>query len=71
MVVLTGARRHLRPLDAFALFPIRSLHYFLPVIEELIQHPPSPSYLRLLRLRASEILRDVALDAGPKKITST
>ncbi len=70
-LLLATSRRHLRPSDAFPLCPIRSLHYFLPVIDELIQHPPSPSYQRYLRLKASEILGNVALDDGSKKDTFT
>lgn len=70
-LLLATARRHLRPSDALPLCPIRSLRYFLPVIEELTQHPPSPSYLRYLRLRAKEILGNLALDDGSKKDTFT
>lgn len=29
--------------------PIRSLHYFLPVIQELLDEPPLPEYLDYLR----------------------
>jgi hypothetical protein len=46
---LATARRaaSLRPLT-----PIRSLHYFLPVIEELQTPPVDPSYLEYLDLRS-------------------
>jgi hypothetical protein len=28
--------------------PIRSLHYFLPILDELLDSPPEPAYLRHL-----------------------
>ena len=37
--LLASARRAARRPDAMPLGPIRSLHYFLPVIEELLQTP--------------------------------
>jgi hypothetical protein len=46
---LAAARRHARPPDADPLPPIRSLHYFLPVIAELPPGPPPPGYLDYLR----------------------
>jgi len=47
--LVATARRGGRPPEAAPLSPIRSLHYFLPVIEELLQHPPSDTYLNYLR----------------------
>lgn len=38
-LLLASARRAARPPDAYPLGPIRSLHYFSPVIEELLQNP--------------------------------
>lgn len=58
-LLLASARRQARPDDATPLQPIRSLHYFLPVIEELLQHPPPDAYLESLRRRLS------ATDAPP------
>ena len=46
---LAAARRHTRPPDADPLPPIRSLHYFLPVIDELPSGPPPDGYLGYLR----------------------
>ena len=45
---LAATRRIFRPLDAPRLNPIRSLHYFLPVIEEILQEPPDPKYIQCL-----------------------
>jgi hypothetical protein len=47
--LLASARRLCRPADAPPLGPIRSLHYFLPVIEELIHNPLPIDYIRYLR----------------------
>ena len=47
--LLAWARRACRPAGALPLGSIRSLHYFLPVIEEVLQNPPSDSYLAYLR----------------------
>lgn len=48
-LLLASARRLVRPLTASPLNPVRSLHYFLPVIDELKANPPCPSYLDYLR----------------------
>lgn len=47
--VLVAARRGLRPADAPPLGPIRSLHYFVPVLEEVRATPLSLDYLAYLR----------------------
>ena len=46
---LATARRNARPADADPLPPVRSLHYFLPVIDELPQRTPPEGYLDYLR----------------------
>ena len=51
--LLATARRLLRPPTAPLLSPIRSLHYFLPVIEELLQNPLPDGYDRYLKRRLS------------------
>lgn len=47
-LTIATARRTFRPLDTPPLAAIRSLDYFLPVIEELLDQPPNPSYVRYL-----------------------
>jgi hypothetical protein len=47
--LLASSRRAVRHPDAMPLGPIRSLHYFLPVIEELLATPVPQSYLAYLR----------------------
>jgi hypothetical protein len=37
--------------DTRRLPPIRTLRYFLPVIDEITKHPPDPEYLHNLRSR--------------------
>ena len=50
-LLLADARRRARPPNAPPLAPIRSLSYFLPVIEELHQQTPADGYLEYLRAR--------------------
>jgi hypothetical protein len=47
--VLAAARRLVRPADAAPLGTIRSLAYFLPVIEEVLGMRVSPDYFQYLR----------------------
>jgi hypothetical protein len=47
--LLASSRRAARRPDAMPLGSIRSLHYFLPVIEELIAQAVPESYLAYLR----------------------
>ncbi len=49
--ILATSRRTFRPNDAPPLEPIRSLAYFLPVVQELKRTPPDPVYFRLIVLR--------------------
>jgi hypothetical protein len=48
-MILARARRLLRSADAPILGPIRSLHYFLPVIDEVRNLPVSADYIQYLR----------------------
>ena len=48
-LVLATARRLLRPEDAPPLAPVRSLHYFRPVIDEVLKSTVSEEYLHYLR----------------------
>ena len=45
---LAAARRASRADGTPPLGAIRSLHYFSPVITELLEHPPDPAYLAYL-----------------------
>jgi len=54
-LVLAATRRLLRPADAPPLGPIRSLAYFLPVIEEVRKLRVSPDYFQYLRRKLERI----------------
>ena len=45
---LAAARRIFRAPELGPLNPIRSLHYFLPVLDELLRSPPDPGYIQCL-----------------------
>jgi len=46
--LLASARRSLRSSHLMPLPPIRTLHYFLPVVEEVLHQPPDPGYVDYL-----------------------
>jgi hypothetical protein len=48
-LILAAARRLARPADATPLATIRSLAYFSPVIEEVLQLKAGPEYFQYLR----------------------
>ena len=54
-MLLATARRLLRSPEAPALGPIRSRHYFLPVLAEVTQQPPSEDYLPYLRQKVAQL----------------
>ena len=54
-LVLAATRRLIRPADAPPLGPIRSLAYFLPVIEEVLELRISPDYFQYLRRKLEHI----------------
>ena len=56
--VLAAARRLMRPADARPLGTIRSLAYFLPVIEEVLGMRVSPEYFHHVRRKLERIARD-------------
>jgi len=51
--LLASLRRAARRPDAMPLGPIRSLHYFMPVIEELLAQTVPESYLVYLRSKVT------------------
>ena len=54
-LVLAAARRLLRPTDAPALATIRSLAYFLPVIDEVLGLRVSPDYFHYLHQKVERL----------------
>ena len=56
-LVLAAARRLIRPTDASPLGTIRSLAYFLPVIDEVLHLPVNPDYFRYLRQKVERAIQ--------------
>ena len=54
-MVLAAARRSFRAPGASPLSPIRSLHYFIPVIEEVSANPPTKEYTLYLKMKLAKI----------------
>jgi hypothetical protein len=54
-LVLAAARRLIRPNGAPPLATIRSLAYFLPVIEEVLELRVSPDYYEYLRCKLTRV----------------
>jgi len=54
-LVLAATRRLVRPADARPLGTIRSLAYFLPVIEEVLKLRVSPNYFDYLRYKLARV----------------
>lgn len=63
--LLASVRRVARPPQAIPLGPIRSLHYFLPVIEELLHIPLRHGDTYLAYLRSKVALRPAAGHGSP------
>ncbi len=63
-LLVATARRTLRPADAPPLRPIATLHYFLPVIDELIADPFDPDHLDCIRRRLASVTPDFVAAIG-------
>ena len=57
-LVLAAARRLIRPADSAPLGTIRSLAYFLPVIDEVLHLPVNPDYFRYLRQKVEQAIQN-------------
>lgn len=66
--LLASARRLCRPADAPSLGPIRSLHYFVPVIEEIIHQPLPAGYLLYLRHKLVTCRSPKPLTTDPRSL---
>lgn len=60
-LLLAAARRSRRSSSAPPITSIASLHYFRPVIDELITERPDPAYLRYLRQSLANLAPLLAL----------
>ena len=66
--VLAAARRSFRSPDAPALALIRSMYYFVPVIEEVLNNPTDDSYVAYLKSKL--INRDAKAASLPSPLKS-
>jgi hypothetical protein len=69
--LLASLRRLARSSDGPPLSPIRSLAYFLPVIDELLAHPAPDNYLEYLRLKLRQLAERKDGSAEVQKRTSS
>ena len=65
-LLLATARRTARSTGAPPLQAVNSLHYFLPVLQEVQQHPPDPAYILYLEARLAEQPTSCAAQAHQK-----
>jgi hypothetical protein len=63
-LLLACLRRRTRPTDVPPLPRVRSLAYFQPIIDELLDHPAPGGYLPYLRLK----LRGILDNPGPAEV---
>lgn len=56
-LLLGSLRRLNRPVGAMPLPPVRSLAYFMPVIDEILLHPLSAGYQDYLKSKADQHFR--------------
>ena len=56
-LVLATARRLIRPADSAPIGTIRSLAYFLPVIDEVLELRVNPEYFRYLRQKIERAIQ--------------
>ena len=54
-MILAVVRRTFRSASAPPLEPIATLHYFRPVINELVAVPPEPDYLTYIRYKLATV----------------
>ena len=67
--LLATCRRACRPADADPLEPIYSLHYFKPVIAEILKYPPDDGfYLTYLKSKVERLRHDNIPGCQPPQI---
>ncbi len=67
-ILLGAARRAFRSRDAEPLAPIRTLHYFMPVLEELLEHPPELGYADYLRGKLAPLAKVASSTSIPTRL---
>jgi hypothetical protein len=68
-LLLAVARRTLRDKDAPPLPPIGCLHYFVPVLDEVLAMPPDPSYADYLMTKLQPFLKTTSSPGPPVSTT--
>jgi len=63
-LLLAVARRTFRSESAPPLAPIATLHYFRPVIDELLAEPPEPDYLSYIRYKLATVAPELVAADG-------
>jgi len=64
---LATCRRLLRSPDAEPLEPVRTMHYFSPVIEELRERPLDPDYGRYLKAKLATLAAPQTRPRDPRR----
>ena len=64
-LLLAVARRTLRDKDAAPLPPIGCLHYFVPVLDEVLATPPDPGYADYLMTKLQPFLKTTSSPGPP------
>ena len=67
-LLLASARRVLRSQDAHPLAPVRSLYYFVPLIEELLETPLPKGYSRYLERKIAAFSTHRCQDSRSKDL---
>jgi hypothetical protein len=57
-IVIAVTRRTFRSAEREPLAPVRTLSYFLPVIEEVLDLPPDPGYVDYLRAKLAPLVNN-------------
>ena len=65
-LLLGAARRSFRAHDAPPLPPIRTLHFFLAIVEEMLEQPPAADYIEYLETKLLPLA-----DAKASQLTSS
>ncbi len=62
-LLLAATRRSYRPLDAYPLQPVASLHYFVPVIQEIQQNHLAlePGYVQYLEYKIANLQEPITV----------